>query len=256
MRFLKGLKFSVGLNRLIISAWWEVMINAVTPPVEMFDPVWRYRRKLTSSHKEEEFGVSRQADVFRQRVLRDKLALVLVRVSDPQLRDGHVHSVVARVSGHAGAVPVAIVVHAELAHLVHKQHVRGSQPAAFQVHAKGRGVSSLKHTRKKHRIALEPLQELNVTVDWTQTHNWTTVSPRGGGPVWRTGPCLCRTIEMMISVIFSEKQLQINKRVKTNIWAFNRNHRFGIQYKSSFWKLWPIYLYLTSELRSILEFLI
>lgn len=125
---------------------------------------WNERKlQLTGTNKEEEFSLSTQLFVFRETVFHKKLTVVAVCVTDPQLRDGHIQRVAARVSADAGAVLVVIITHTELLFGVHEQHFTGIQPAALQVDTEGRRVSLLNRAGKNNGLPLMPLQELNVT---------------------------------------------------------------------------------------------
>lgn len=143
--------------------------------LKMFPLRWHFmkytpylKKELTSRDKQEEVGPSWQLVVSGGLVRHYKLALVAVGVVDPQLGDGDVDGVVARVSAGAGAVLVAFFGRGQLSLGVHEQHLPGLQPATLQVHAKGCGVSAVQQTGQRHRLALLPLQELNITPSWSQ----------------------------------------------------------------------------------------
>lgn len=122
-----------------------------------------WNETLTTINEKEEFSLSLYLYVFRGRVVHNKLAVVPVCVTDPQLRDGYIQGVTAGVSTDTGAVFVSTVERGELGLGVHEKHFATLQPAALQVDTKGRFFPLLNHTGKNHRFTLMPLQELYVT---------------------------------------------------------------------------------------------
>lgn len=128
------------------------------------------KQTLTSSNEEEEVVPSRDMFVLGKTVFHNELAVVAAGVVDPQLGDGHVQKVVARVSADFDAFFGLIFVHGERLVGVLEQHSARLKPPAFQVDARWLEAKLLKHTGENHRFSLVPLQELKFTAHFKETN--------------------------------------------------------------------------------------
>lgn len=118
-------------------------------------------KRLTRADLEEDFGVALDLFILCAHSLHHELAGVAVCVGGPELGDGHVGGVTARVPADAhsafeGLVDGGVVLG------VLEEDVYGTEPAALQVEAEGWLAPRLHVAVDDHRLSLQPLHERNI----------------------------------------------------------------------------------------------